>query len=151
MPQIERQVHTLPTRQDNAVRLVFTHQLPTRVLLGRYVENDIQFYDGFGGPYNPNPKDSLAAEKAASYHVQDATGLSIPPNNWRHIISLVGDTFETLFFYAYAMDMMDALDHSSISLEVPDSLPMNTIHTLKWLIPLALDDGIIKPLGLQGI
>lgn len=112
------------------------------------------YYDGFGGPLLHPVTESMAHEKSISEYLAAATGIVTRPNQWVEIVTLRGDTWEVGFFYIISANLNKAKGLTTddiISHEKPFDLPLNITPSLRWLIPLALDDNVVKPLGLSGI
>lgn len=117
-------------------------------------KNDPDFYDGFGGPLLHPLTDEEAHRKTASEYLAAAVGVVTSPEQWCEIVTLRGDTWEVGFFYVATKSLIDAkglTPKNIISHERPLDLPLNLMPTLRWLIPLVLDDNVVKPLGMSGI
>lgn len=112
------------------------------------------YYDGFGGPLLHPVTESQAHEKSASEYLAAATGIVTKPSQWIEIVTLRGDKWEVGFFYIISANLRKAkglTPEHIVSHEKPLDLPLNIMPTLRWLIPLVLDDNVVKPLGLSGI
>ncbi len=133
----------------------FTPGHKSRVLL-TLNEPDVgpAFYDGFGGPLLHPLTDEEACRKTAAEYLAAAVGVVTRPEQWCEIVTLRGDEWEVGFFYIVDSKLADAKGISPtdvISHERPLDLPLNLMPTLRWLIPLVLDDNVVKPLGMSGI
>lgn len=125
-----------------------------RVLLLRKTnDKDEPFYDGFSGILQHDPLDPMAGQKSCSEYVAAETGVLTKPKAWVEIVTLRGEEWEINYYYAIVGALANAksLTENAVSLEKPLDLPYNIMPSLRWLIPLALDDGVVKPLGLSGI
>lgn len=112
------------------------------------------FYDGLGGPLLHPLTDEEAHRKTAAEYLAAAVGVVTRPEQWVEIVTLRGDEWEVGFFYIVSSALVGATAISTeqiISHERPLDLPLNLMPTLRWLIPLVLDDNVVKPLGMSGI
>lgn len=106
-------------------------------------------WNGIGGKI----KEGELPEKAMSREFKEETGVCFTENCWTEIVTLRGDDFECTFFYYHSLFVMKCktMESERIQLHNPLELPDNVIFNLKWLIPLAMDGGVMKPLGVRGI
>jgi len=111
------------------------------------------YYDCFGGPMTYDPLAPLSREMSAAEYVAEETGVFSRPQEWTEIVTLRGDDWEIAFYYLCHPDFAGARTHThhAVSIEPAFDLPLNILPALRWLIPLALDSGVVKPLGLAGI
>lgn len=125
-----------------------------RVLLLRK-EDDVgnAYYDGFGGPITHDPTEEMAAQQSVAEYVAEETGILTKPVDWTEIVTLRGEDWEIAFFFTIQEAFREARSrhNEAVSAERPIDLPLNTLPALRWLIPLVLDDGVVKPLGMSGI
>lgn len=128
---------------------------PGKVLLSlNRPEDRLEFYDGFGGPLLAPLTDPDSGPKTASDYLLAATGVRVDHSKWCEIITLRGETWEVGFYYVHTSDLVGAgglTPESLVSHEDPLNLPLNIMPTLRWLIPLVLDNNVVKPLGMSGI
>lgn len=139
----------------NVCGLLFTTEDEPRVLLAKRFINDQWVYDGLGGPLRPDARMD-GPQCQLSELVYAETGILTKAHEWTEIVNLRGDTWEVTFFFAATESATQAHSQGTdkaddISFENPNILPINIIPTMKWLIPLALDDNVHKPLGIAGI
>lgn len=140
----------------NVCALPFIPGTPPQVLLlHRKTKDGVQVYDGFGGLFTHVFTDPLAGEKSCSEYIHNALEVLTTPEEWIEIVTLRGDDWEVSFYYFISEVFRGATaqrSHEDVSFEdAYDGLPLNTIPALRWLVPLALDDNVVKPLGLSGI
>lgn len=138
----------------NVCAIPFVPGKEGRVLLLRKVNDEgVAFYDAFGGQLQHDPLDPAAGEKSCSEYVAEETGILTKANVWTEIVTLRGEDWEINYYYAVVAGFANArsMTDSAVSLEQPLVLPYNIMPSLRWLIPLALDDGVVKPLGMSGI
>jgi len=84
---------------------------------------------------------------------KEEAGVYFPPKRWIEIVTLRGDDWETTFFYLFDLKIMQVktMEKERVMVHDPMNLPDKIIFTLHWLIPLAMDDDVRKPLGIRGI
>jgi hypothetical protein len=150
MPEESQQIHVLPSAPTNVACILFASTTDPQVLLVHWPRGKTPFYDVPSAPYDFDPNDSFCVQRAASDLILEGTGIGVPLDQWEEIITLRLPTAEITFLTAHVPRLLVPTG-DGLSLEQPDALPINTVHTLKWLIPLALDTGVVKPLGLQGV
>ena len=112
-------------------------------------------YDGLGCRLEPDAR-LTGPQIQLSERVYTETGIVTRPEDWTEITTLRGDDWEVTFMFLFTEDAELARSQGNstqddISFENPDVLPINIVKTMKWLIPLVLDDTIRKPLGLSGV
>lgn len=154
MTKLERevQIHTRPTKPHSVCAILLVGEInPKAVLTMNHQEEpqEVVFYDAFCTPFDLDPNNPMCAQEAASAAVVERTAYIVGISEWRYIVSLAHDKGEVFYYYAVLREPIQAAP--LIAHEEPDALPKNTVHTLKWLIPLALDDNVQKPLGMKGI
>ena len=97
----------------------------------------------------------LCGHKSCSEYVNEAIDVLSRPAEWTEIVTLRGEDWEVTFFFLVQEAFRDArscLRGQDVTIEDPyGTLPLNIIPSLRWLIPLALDENVTKPLGLSGI
>ncbi len=149
-----RKARAKPTFIRSVCAIPFIPGKEGRVLLLRKINNEEEaYYDGFSGPLQHDPLDLLAGEKSCSEYVAEETGVVTRPTSWTEIVTLRGDEWEINYYFAIvgALENARSMTKNSVSLEQPLVLPYNLMPSLRWLIPLALDDGVVKPLGMSGL
>ncbi len=156
MPEsLYHQPDPLATLDHSVCAIAFAPGEPGTVLLTLNRPKDgLEFYDGFGGPLLAPLTDPEACAKTASDYLLAGTGIKVAPEKWCEIITLRGDTWEVGFYYVLSSDLVGAgglTPEEIVSHEDPLNLPLNIMPTLRWLIPLVLDENVIKPLGMSGI
>ena len=106
-------------------------------------------WNGVGGKIEPGEME----DEAMSREFLEEAGVLTSPSNWTEIIQIRSDTWQVTFFYLISNILFSAhtMETEKIMFHNPNSLPENVIPNLRWLIPLALDDDIGKPLGMRGI
>lgn len=128
---------------------------PKVLLLHHETDEGVQVYDGFGGRITHAPTDPLSGHKSCSEYIHEAIDVLTRPEDWTEIVTLRGEDWEVAFFFLVMEAFREAkaqLQGQDVSLEDPyGTLPINVIPSLRWLIPLALDENVVKPLGLSGI
>lgn len=106
-------------------------------------------WNGIGGKIEPGEQelDTMSRE----FH--EEAGVLFPRDSWKEIITLRGDDWEVTFFYQISMDLfkVETQETERVMFHDPCRLPEKIIPNLKWLIPLAMDDTVMKPLGIRGI
>jgi len=128
---------------------------PQVILCHHETPQNIKVYDGFGGIITHSPADVMCEKKSCSEYVFEAINVLTRPEDWTEIVTLRGEDWEVGFFFLVANEFRDS--HSTdtsynISFEKAyGGLPSNVIPSLRWLVPLALDENVVKPLGLSGI
>ncbi len=92
-------------------------------------------------------------EEAMTREFKEETGVYFTSNNWTEIVTLRGDDWEVVFFYYMSLFVMKVktMEKEQVMVHDPKALPDNIIFNLRWLIPLAMDDDVMKPLGIRGI
>lgn len=145
----------------NACGLLFTEEEEPKVVLARRHYKEMGWvYDGLGGEVDwpPSVNEEIWEEfprKELSRHVYAQCGVVTTPEQWKELVSLRGTNYEIRFYATQQAEAIDAkapaLDDDRITLNNPFILPLNIISHLTWLIPLALDENVQKPLGLQAI
>lgn len=139
----------------NLCGLLFTTEDEPRVLLACRNIDGQPMYDGLGCRMEPDAR-LTGPQIQLSEQVYAETGILTRPEDWTEILTLRGDDWEVIFMFVFAdnaeLARSQGSDHQDdISFENPDVLPINIVQTMKWLIPLVLDDSIHKPLGISGV
>lgn len=153
--QIERetQIYVRPTKPHNVCALLFVGNINPEVVLTmnrQEAPTEIVFYDGFGKAFEYDPNEPLCVEKAASEAVAERSNYVVGLSEWTYLLTMTHWHGEVAYLFAHIEDRKEE-PQPLLSHEQPDALPKNTVHTLKWLIPLATDCNVIKPLGMKGI
>lgn len=107
-------------------------------------------WNGIGGKVEPEDESDAHAMTREFY--QEA-GVYFTANCWTEIVTLRGDDWECVFFYYKTISVLKCKTMEKERVQVCDAnnLPDNVIYNLRWLIPLAMDDDVMKPLGIRGI
>lgn len=107
-------------------------------------------WNGIGGKVEPEDE-SDAHTMTREY--KEETGLYCSWNCWTEIVTLRGDDWECVFFYHITplVVRVKSMEKEHVAIHPTDSLPKNVIFNLNWLIPLAMDENVMKPLGIRGI
>lgn len=93
---------------------------------------------------------------AASLAVAEQTYLEgVPDAPWTEVVTLRDDDKDITFLYSFWNGLQkrpDCFQTKRPMVIFPSHpLPENINDTLRWIIPLALDNNVRKPLGLRGI
>ena len=106
-------------------------------------------WNGVGGKIEPGEHEV----DAMSREFHEETGVLFPIDSWKEIVTLRGDDWEVTFFYHIHIDLfkVETKETERVMFLDPRRLPENVIPNLRWLIPLAMDDTVMKPLGIRGI
>lgn len=106
-------------------------------------------WNGVGGKIEPGEQEA----EAMSREFNQEAGVLFPPESWNEIVTLRGDDWEVTFFYQMHIDLfkVETKEKERVMFHDPRRLPENVIRNLRWLIPLAMDDTVMKPLGVRGI
>lgn len=111
-------------------------------------------FNGLGGKIEPTDTNSPAAMRR---EFREEAGVDVPEDRWKFILNLQGADWSVDFYYSVAesqaeMDALTGKDDKGQSLYLfdPLNLPSAVLFKCRWLIPLALDPDIIKPLGAFG-
>jgi hypothetical protein len=130
-------------------------EAPQVILLHHKTNEGVRVYDGFGGRITHSPADALCGHKSCSEYIHESLGVLTRPEDWTEIVTLRGEDWEVTFFFLVLEAFRNAKSlrqEQDVSVEDPlGTLPLNIIPSLRWLIPLALDENVVKPLGLSGI
>lgn len=106
-------------------------------------------WNGIGGKI----EDGELPEEAMAREFKEEAGVYFPPKRWIEIVTLRGDDGEITFFYLFDIKIMQVktMEKERVMVHDPMNLPKKIIFNLHWLIPLAMDDDVRKPLGIRGI
>ncbi|WP_034343629.1 NUDIX hydrolase [Deinococcus misasensis] len=101
--------------------------------------------NGIGGKieWGEHPLEAMVRE------FQEETGLYLPI--WEHFATLRGGSFEVFCFVAHSRDIHQVQSCTDEHVEVfpVADLPHHTLFNLKYLIPLALDRHLQRPIQLD--
>ena len=106
-------------------------------------------WNGVGGKIEPGEQE----RDAMSREFHEETGVFFPPKTWNELTTLRGEDWEVTFFYKIdiAIFSVETKEIERVMFHDPKNLPENVIPNLRWLVPLAMDDTVMKPLGIRGI
>lgn len=107
-------------------------------------------WNGIGGKVELEDESD---EHAMSREFYQEAGVLCTPNCWTEIVTLRGDDWEVVYFYHISPLVIQCktAEKELVQLFETADLPKSVIFNLRWLIPLAMDDNVMKPLGLRGI
>ena len=105
-------------------------------------------WNGIGGKM----KEGELPEEAMTREFKEEAGVYCSQNCWTEIVTLRGDDWECTFFYHMTplVIQVQTMETERVAIHDPMNLP-KVIFNLNWLIPLAMDDDVLKPLGIRGI
>jgi len=95
--------------------------------------------NGVGGKLEAgeSPLDAMIRE------FREEANLSI--NHWLHILTLTGADWRGHFFRAFGeIDEAKSVTDEQLEIHRVDSLPRDTIPNLHWMIPLMLDEEVLR-------
>jgi 8-oxo-dGTP diphosphatase len=105
--------------------------------------------NGVGGKVEggETPLDAMVRE------FREEAGLHVPAEAWRHFATLAGDNrgflYRVDFFVAHGRhDGFAPGTDEPVSAFDAAALPPNTVWNVRWLIPLALDAGVVVPVTI---
>lgn len=106
-------------------------------------------WNGIGGKI----EDGELPDEAMTREFREETGVHFQPRRWIEIVTLRGDDWECTFFYLFDLKVLKVktMEKERVMVHDPMKLPEKIVFNLHWLIPLAMDDDVAKPLGLRGI
>lgn len=108
------------------------------------------FWNGIGGKVEPEDESD---NHAMSREFHQEAGVSVSPYSWTEIVTLRGDDWECVFYYKISPLVITCktMEKEEVKIHFTNNLPGKVIFNLNWLIPLAIDDNVMKPLGIRGI
>lgn len=100
--------------------------------------------NGIGG----NIEDNECAEEAMQREFSEEAGVNI--NRWKHYATLSGKEYRCHFFFAMIRKNEEPKSRTDEEIEWTDfhDLPDDIIPNLHWLIPLALDSQVDRPVEI---
>lgn len=115
---------------------------PVKVIRGRW--------NGVGGKIEEGETAAQAMEREAF----EETGLVIAQDQWTNIITLRAEDWEVDFYFHVLLDKIfeghiakGSNGVSSRAFRTQAIATSDVVFNLNWLIPLCMDENIIKPLG----
>ena len=100
--------------------------------------------NGVGGKVEPG-EDYLSAMVR---EFREETGLDIPPDKWKHVVTYYGPEYEVRFFYTVTDAVNEAVsmtDEHVALYGIGALMGAPVISNLRWIIPLCLDQFIEMP------
>ena len=84
---------------------------------------------------------------AMSREFKEETGIVIQPEDWRVLTILYCREWEIIFYTAYNFSVYSVKSKTDeeVCIIPTSTLPASVIYNLNWLIPLALDIDVIRP------
>ena len=82
-----------------------------------------------------------------SREFKEETGIVIQPEDWRVLTILYCREWEVIFYTAYNFSVYSVKSKTDeeVCIIPTSTLPASVIYNLNWLIPLALDIDVIRP------
>jgi len=88
--------------------------------------------------------------QAMSREFKEEAGIDIEPYIWEPTVTLIGQDFHVYFFTAKTdAELMTMEDEMIASYHLSDLNNLPILPSLKWLIPLSLDEEITKPIVMH--
>jgi len=78
----------------------------------------------------------------------EETGVETTTTDWRVLATLEGPGYHVTFFHTHSDQyrQVSGRTDESVTIQFAKALPRNVVPDLNWLIPLALDARVVKPL-----